>query len=242
MRRAARRVNRSGPAFGRATALLALLVLALAGRPGLAAAQEPERVVGEDGQVRYLTPIVPHLHTGWTIGLELGLGDATAFGDGKAYSLSRLTGGNAVIPYSVLFHVGHTVAHDLRLGLVVGGTIANDNDNGMGSTASIGHFDLEATWLPRGDGLFVRGASGLGWLSVYNDSSIQGRDVTCTGLDLSAGVGWFSAPWREAYPQSTFHLMVGLDLAWQRYFDTGAFSGQVKASLNWSLRVGIHMW
>jgi hypothetical protein len=143
---------------------------------------------------------------------------------------------------SFLFDVGHTVGDDLRLGLVVGATAASTDDSTSASQATLGRVDLELAWLPHGDGLFLRGAAGLAWLEQVSDVDLETRDFNSTGLDLSVGVGWFGAPWREAYPLWTTHLVVGVDLGWQHYFGGSSVSGPVKSSLSWSLRAGIQVW
>jgi hypothetical protein len=240
-RRRAKRGRRRGRRPAPRVAPL-LLLLALAVPAGAARGQELEPIVGADGEIHLLTRRPEHVHRGWTFGLELGVGDATAFGGGQTYSLSSLSGGDSGPKFSLLLLFGHGVGENLRLDLVAGGTVANSRNSGIGSTAALDHVDLELSWLPHGDGLFVRGGAGYAWLQLYGDGVQMTRDLTCSGLDLTAGVGWFAAPWREAYPAWTSHLMAAVDVGWEYYFNNAAVNGQIKSSLRWSLRVGFHTW
>jgi hypothetical protein len=229
-------------AWGALPALALALLAATVGAPGTTRAQELEPVVGADGEIHLLTRRPEHVHRGWTFGFEVGIGDATAFGGGQTYSLSSLAGGDSNPKLSLLLLFGHAVGENLRLDLALGGTVANSTTSGLASSAALDHAGLELSWLPRGDGLFLRGGVGWAWLMLSSDSGQVTRDLTLSGLDVTAGVGWFSAPWREAYPTWTGHLMAAIDLGWEYYFENGAVNGQIRTSLRWSLRVGFHTW
>jgi hypothetical protein len=185
-------------------------------------------------------PARPWRHAGWYCGGGIGLGDATAGGAGKYYSLESLNGGRSVTPWTLEFRGGYTLRPDLRLGLALGAVYSKANQSGLESTAVVGHLGGELSWHPRGDGPFVRGELGLGILQVNGDMALDtsGRDISRTGPALTLGGGYLIG-WHQL---GIAHLAFSADLSWAHYGGSGGAGGQLGWSLAWTGRVGVDVW
>jgi len=189
-------------------------------------------------------PPVPdglRVHQGWYFGTGLALGDATAGGAGKAYSLEALNGGRSVIPWGLDVRGGYTLRPDLRLGVAVSTLMAQVNQTGFGSAASVARVGGELSWHPRGDGPFVRGELGIGLLQLTGDLSASagsGRDISRSGPAVTLGGGWLFS-WHHL---GIAHLAIAADLSWATYGGTTGPGDQLDWSLAWALKVGVDVW
>ncbi len=249
---ALRRRRAAGSAFSAVSALSArplALALVLALVPAWSDAQEAalpappacEATAGDEPDSPPPPPAPPHLHRDWYGGLELGLADATAggAGAGKYYSLSQLNGGAPVRPLALGLRVGRAVGHHLRLGLALVQVVALAEQGTISSSASVGRFGAELSWLPRGDGPFLRGELGIGWLQLSGDERhvVPGRGVGRHGPALTAGGGY-----RLALPRIiNSHLVASADLSYARYTDSSRLGGKLAWSLAWIGRVGFEL-
>jgi hypothetical protein len=230
-----------------ARSLALALALALGLVPAWSAAQEAavspppagETTAGAEPASPPAAPAPPHLHRDWYGGLEFGLADATAGGAGKYYSLSQLNGGARVRPLAFGLRVGRSVGHDLRLGLALVQVVAQAEQGSISSSASVGRFGAELSWLPRGDGPFLRGELGLGWLGLSGDERhvVPGRGVGRLGPALTTGGGY-----RLAIPRIiNSHLVASADLSYARYTESGRLGGKLTWSLAWIGRIGFEL-
>lgn len=190
-------------------------------------------------------PPVPgqlRIHGGWSFELGLGLGGAVAGGSGGTSSLADLAGGNGSTAWVIDLRGGYSLRPDLRLGLVVSMTMSQGSQRGLETSATVGRFGGELSWHPRGDGPFLRGELGLGFLELVGvDDSPQwpsNTDVSFSGPALTLGGGWLFG-WHQF---GVAHLFLGADLSWAHYRGSGSPGVQLDWSLSWALRVGVVFW
>ena len=229
------------------------LALALASPAAAARAEEPPAggAPAKDWSKVPLseTPAAPppvtgqfRIHGGWYFETGLALGGAAAGGPGGTSSLADLAGGHPSTPWGIDLRGGYTLRPDLRLGLVVSLVMAQGSQGGLETSATVGRVGGELSWHPRGDGPFLRGELGLGFLELIGvDGSAFGpsnTDVSFTGPALTLGGGWLFG-WHQA---GIAHLFVGADLSWAHYGSSGSPGDQLDWSLAWSLRVGVDVW
>jgi hypothetical protein len=228
--------------------LLALAMVPPAARAGDAAVPvAPARDWSKEPLPASSTPPPPvpgqlRIHGGWYVETGLALGGAVAGGPGGTSSLSDLAGGHASTPWGIDLRGGYTLRPDLRLGLVVGMIMAQGSQGGLETSATVGRFTGELSWHPRGDGPFLRGEFGLGFLELVGvDGSAFGpsnTDVSFSGPALTLGGGWLFG-WHHL---GIAHLFLGADLSWAHYRGSGSPGVQLDWSLAWALRVGVDVW
>jgi hypothetical protein len=150
-------------------------------------------------------------------------------------------GGHASVPIGLDLRGGYTLRPDLRLGLVVSLFGAEATRDGLRTSATIGRLAGELSWHPRGDGPFLRGELGLGFLELVGEdasSTLTTSDVSFSGPALTLGGGWLFG-WHQL---GIAHLFLGADLSWAHYRGSGSPGVQLDWSLAWALRVGVDVW
>jgi hypothetical protein len=142
------------------------------------------------------------------------------------------------MPWGIDLRGGYTLRPDLRLGLVVAMLMTEGSQAGLSTSATVGRVGGELSWHPRGDGPFLRGELGLGFLEVMGVEGTWNTDVTFTGPALALGGGWLFG-WHHL---GIAHLLLGTDLSWAHYNGSQGAAVQPEWTLSWALRVGVDFW